>query len=1055
MRVVSLLTGLLLFAGSLPTVLASDAHELIPASCTGRTLSDAASTPLASLRARAEAEILTDPTGTVALLCVGFERALDEFGPQAAESGWWALSLAMPLIAFMDQHTEAEPLLQFALPVFERELGPTAPEVAEVHVAWAWIHFRRGRLADCEAEWTRALAIREIVPGERQIELQKVLVGLAQVRLSRRDSEGTELALDRAQAILVANGETVSDAAAAIENVYTNLFLRREDFARARVHAERQIEIESQLPAAAANPVPPRVLLGRILERLDEFEASERIMREAVAFAEAAGGTPQRYHLTALLQLARLLNERGKPAEALPFAERAREVGIATVGAEAPAMVAVLDGLAEVQRSVGAWPESLDAYQGAAALVERHAEDVEKQVRIAHHRGLGDLWLDIGDIGAARQEVAAGLAAVEGDTTLSVEWAQLLAVRARGERGEDPAVARLSLHQALELLHARLPPGHPRIVRILNELCAIELDLQVARATDCDRAQAGIDAAEAVDPALRSAAWINLSRRAALGGNLQDAYDYAIEAVATAATVGTPEPTWRAALQLGTALHLRQDFAMAILMGKRAIAALEHMRQRLAQDDVRRDRHFLHAQSSTYRSVADWLLEAERIDEALEIIALLKVNEFEEFALRASDPAHAGVELTAAEQSLSVELDHVLGAGTDGAQLAQLIALREKGRLSVQEQQRLSVLLDARTAQESDRRERVRVLLEDREPPRARGVARAALRRVARIERQIDAVHLRLDIGRLLDSVTSRRDVTRLSQRLYASLLQPIDEAARSNGASRLVLWLDGALRYVPFSLLDDGRGPIVERYAVQLYSDPLDGQSLELASQSETRVRGLGVTGSVAGYRPLPAVADELCYVIRGPIAGLTTATRVCPEPQLGAGAFEGAGYADLAFTEARLRDLLGGPDDFSILHLGTHFSLRPGNAMRSYLVLGDGNRLTLDRIGTLDFRGIELVTLSACQTGAGGAVTDDGREIEGLSAVVQRHGAARVVASLWQVEDASTAELMRAMYAAMAAQQLDVAAALRAAQQTLRADERYAHPYYWAGFQVTGARR
>jgi hypothetical protein len=67
-------------------------------------------------------------------------------------------------------------------------------------------------------------------------------------------------------------------------------------------------------------------------------------------------------------------------------------------------------------------------------------------------------------------------------------------------------------------------------------------------------------------------------------------------------------------------------------------------------------------------------------------------------------------------------------------------------------------------------------------------------------------------------------------------------------------------------------------------------------------------------------------------------------------------------------------------------HFRLRSGNALRSFLLLGDGSKLTLDTISNLDFRAIDLVTLSACETGLGGSRADDGREIEGLSALVQR---------------------------------------------------------------------
>jgi CHAT domain-containing protein len=217
-------------------------------------------------------------------------------------------------------------------------------------------------------------------------------------------------------------------------------------------------------------------------------------------------------------------------------------------------------------------------------------------------------------------------------------------------------------------------------------------------------------------------------------------------------------------------------------------------------------------------------------------------------------------------------------------------------------------------------------------------------------------------------------------------------------------------------------------------------------------------VTRAVAGYHALPAVADELCSIVRGPITGLDSTSAACPDPASGNGALRGAGFADLAFTETRFKTLLEGPRDFTVLHVGTHFSLRPGNALRSFLVLGDGTKLTLDSLRGFDFTGIELLTLSACQTGPGGAVTDDGREVEGLSTLVQRRGAKRVIASLWQVEDRSTAQLMRAMYRDLESNPANAALALQRAQTSLRESRRdggrpYEHPYYWAGFVLSGA--
>ena len=199
--------------------------------------------------------------------------------------------------------------------------------------------------------------------------------------------------------------------------------------------------------------------------------------------------------------------------------------------------------------------------------------------------------------------------------------------------------------------------------------------------------------------------------------------------------------------------------------------------------------------------------------------------------------------------------------------------------------------------------------------------------------------------------------------------------------------------------------------------------------------------------------MADELCDVVRGPIMGLTERGSACTAMAVGNGALPGLGFADAAFTEARFDSVLQDTSDYSILHIGTHFSLRPGNVMRSFLVLGDGSRLSLDAIAKLSFAGIDLVTLSACQTARGGAANDDGREIEGLSAIVQHAGARQVIASLWQVEDKSTALLMRQLYGHLARSGVDAARSLQQSQlELLNLDvgghRLYEHPFYWAGF-------
>jgi CHAT domain-containing protein len=79
-------------------------------------------------------------------------------------------------------------------------------------------------------------------------------------------------------------------------------------------------------------------------------------------------------------------------------------------------------------------------------------------------------------------------------------------------------------------------------------------------------------------------------------------------------------------------------------------------------------------------------------------------------------------------------------------------------------------------------------------------------------------------------------------------------------------------------------------------------------------------------------------------------------------------------------------------------------------------------------------------------------GEGLIGLTRGFMHAGAPRVVASLWQVDDESTAEVMRLFYRAMLERKLAPAAALRAAQLELRATKRWASPYYWAAFVLQG---
>jgi CHAT domain-containing protein len=168
--------------------------------------------------------------------------------------------------------------------------------------------------------------------------------------------------------------------------------------------------------------------------------------------------------------------------------------------------------------------------------------------------------------------------------------------------------------------------------------------------------------------------------------------------------------------------------------------------------------------------------------------------------------------------------------------------------------------------------------------------------------------------------------------------------------------------------------------------------------------------------------------------------------------GVLPGEVYLDGAFTAQRLQDV--SKRHFQLLHVASHFRFSPGTEVNSFLLLGDGQQLTLGDLRTQNYRfdNVDLLTLSACDTGLGGGRDEKGREIEGFGVIAQQQGAKAVLATLWPVADQSTSTLMAEMYRRRQEQHLTKIEALRQAQLTLLAQKRYAHPFYWAPFILMG---
>jgi CHAT domain-containing protein len=221
----------------------------------------------------------------------------------------------------------------------------------------------------------------------------------------------------------------------------------------------------------------------------------------------------------------------------------------------------------------------------------------------------------------------------------------------------------------------------------------------------------------------------------------------------------------------------------------------------------------------------------------------------------------------------------------------------------------------------------------------------------------------------------------------------------------------------------------------------------------------GFGVSAAHEGFAPLPGVARELEAIFSG---------------NDGVGILPGTPRLDAAFDVTSLKAALREKPRY--LHIASHFKFVPGHENNSFLLLGTGEHLGLGELRSnpdLHFSGVDLLTLSACETARGGG--SEGEEIESFGALAQMNGASAVMATLWQIADESTAVLMADFYRGRVSENLDKATALQRAQiamlrggsatelaargVTLVETEASAptapstaHPYYWSAFILMG---
>ena len=329
---------------------------------------------------------------------------------------------------------------------------------------------------------------------------------------------------------------------------------------------------------------------------------------------------------------------------------------------------------------------------------------------------------------------------------------------------------------------------------------------------------------------------------------------------------------------------------------------------------------------------------------------------------------------------------------------------------------------------------------------------------------QIDAIGVLFSVTR--PTAAQRQALNERAQSLNQLLIAPWDESLTA--VRRLILIPDQALHRLPFAALQDGATDsyLVERFALvyaasaSVYLEALDQVSgnSRVVAIGDPDLSGFVTTQNDAArsglQSPLPAARAEV-----DSIASLypgRTLRLVGPEA-----------------TELNVRAALSGT---GLLHVAAHAVVDGARPLDAYVQLAsspdesEDGRLTAWEVLSQLRLDAELVTLSACRTARGRTLGGDG--VLGLSQAFQLAGAKAVLASLWDVPDQVTSELMASFYQTLANGE-DAASALRAAQIEVLARQRArggdgvlsrmgrwlrrdsqpdAGPFEWAAFKLDG---
>ena len=649
----------------------------------------------------------------------------------------------------------------------------------------------------------------------------------------------------------------------------------------------------------------------------------------------------------------------------------------------------------------------------------------------------------------------------------------------------DFAGARQDLGKAKIIYDATYKYHHESYIDLYNQLAIVENHF--GKTDDVDKALLEVRSRLDVQYPNGSPTTLNYLISSAELYLESERYEAATDSLAEALTlisgIDYPEMEWRAYWDYGKVLAAIGSKSNAIIFGKKAINGIQSLRTNTQPLSGALQKIFIQNRIAPYRDLADWLIDLGRLSEAHQVIGLLKQEEYFDFIRRDASAEKHFVSLSKSEAKVLNHQERLTnGIVESDIRLKRLQIKRSKagGLDDLEEATYRGLLIEHKESKKAFRQYLLTLQREMRQKggrelesfagmnlqtlPALQGMLKGGGNDTAIVHYLMTEKRLRILLTTPLTQLSRDSNITRqeLNQMIFAyreeildlsdsyqdeasdlydAIIKPIESDLMEAGIHNIVVSLDSSLRYLPLSALYDGEKFLIEKYNISLFN-PAAHMYIGRPPVPISRIAGFGVSESIDGFPALPEVENELSGIIRtGDNDGLGVAPGVI--------------YMNSDFSADQFSQILNLPDDesYPVIHIAAHFTFSSGSEIDSYLLLGDKSRLSLEdfRYGNFPLHNVDLLTLSACETGISG-LDSDGSEIEGFATMAQNLGARSVIATLWQVADSSTADLMQRFYA-YRIQGDNKTEGLGRVQREFIREERYSHPFFWAPFILMGS--